>query len=259
MVKNLEMQPISSGVPRRNKEKIRDFQRKIYLKAKREKDFRFYILYDKIISKRFLLEAYYRVKENKGSPGVDGISFEDIEKEGIRKYIDELHEELKEKSYKPSPVKRVYIPKANGKKRPLGIPTIKDRIVQMSCKIVIEPIFEADFEENSYGFRPKRKVADAVEKIKFNLKEGKTSVLDADLSSYFDTIPHDKLMILIGKRISDKYTLNLIKKWLKTPIYENGRLKGGKKNKKGTPQGGVISPLLANIYLNLMDKLINGK
>ncbi len=215
MENNLEVQPISSGVPQRDEERIRDFQRKIYLKAKREKKFRFYILYDKIASKRFLLEAYFRVKENKGKPGVDGVSFEDIENEGIDIFINELYNELKNKSYKPSPVKRVYIPKANGKKRPLGIPTIKDRVVQMSCKLVIEPIFEADFEENSYGFRPKRKAADAVSKIKENLEDGNTMVYDADLSSYFDTIPHDKLMILIGKRISDKHTLNLIKKWLK--------------------------------------------
>jgi group II intron reverse transcriptase/maturase len=257
--KSLEMQPISSGVPRRDTERIRDFQRKIYLKAKREKKFRFYILYDKIISKRFLLEAYYRVRKNKGKPGIDGVNFEDIESEGINKFISELHQELKDRTYKPSPVRRVYIPKPNGKKRPLGIPTIRDRVVQMSCKIVIEPIFEADFEETSHGFRPKRKAADAIKAIKDNLEEGKTEVYDADLSSYFDTIPHDKLMILVGMRISDKYTLNLIKKWLKTPIKENGKLIGGKKNKLGTPQGGVISPLLANIYLNLFDKIINDK
>jgi len=257
--KSLERQPTSSGVPRRGEEKIRDFQRKIYRKAKQEKEFRFYILYDKIISKRFLLGAYYRVKKNDGKPGVDGVSFEDIENEGLDSFIDELHKELKDKSYKPSPVMRVYIPKANGKQRPLGIPTIKDRVVQMSCKLVIEPIFEADFEDNSYGFRPERKAADAIKAIKENLEDGKTEVYDADLSSYFDTIPHDKLMYLVGRRISDKHTLNLIKKWLKAPIKEDGKILGGKKNKQGTPQGGVISPLLANIYLNLMDKLINGK
>ncbi|TDX48968.1 group II intron reverse transcriptase/maturase [Orenia marismortui] len=259
MGKSLEMQPTSSGVPRRGEENIRDFQRKIYLKAKREKDFRFYILYDKIISKRFLLSAYYRVKENDGKPGVDGVSFKDIEEKGLDQFIDNLHDELKAKEYKPSPVMRVYIPKVNGGKRPLGIPTIKDRVIQMSCKLVIEPIFEADFEDVSYGFRPKRGAEDAIKTIKDNLKEGKTEVYDADLSSYFDTIPHDKLMILIGSRISDKHTLNLIKKWLKTPIKENGRLIGGKKNKQGTPQGGVISPLLANIYLNLLDKIVNDK
>ncbi len=259
MGKTLEMQPISSGVPQRDEERIRDFQRKIYLKAKQEKKFRFYILYDKIISKRFLLEAYYRVKQNRGSCGVDGVTFEDIENKGLNCFINKLHKELKDKSYKPSPVMRVYIPKANGKKRPLGIPTIRDRVVQMSCKIVIEPIFEADFEDSSYGFRPKRSAADAVKVIKEHLKEGKTEVYDADLSSYFDTIPHDKLMKMVGMRISDKYTLNLIKKWLKTPIKEDSKLIGGKKNTKGTPQGGVISPLLANIYLNLFDKIINGK
>jgi len=211
------------------------------------------------MSKKFLLEAYYRVKANKGSAGIDGKGFGNIEEIGLYTFIEEIHNELKNHTYKPEPVKRVYIPKANGKERPLGIPTIKDRVVQMSCKIVIEPIFEADFEDNSYGFRPKRSAKDAIKAIKTNLKEGKTEILDADLSSYFDTIPHDKLMSLIGQRISDKYVLRLIKMWLKTPVSENGKLQGGKKNKVGTPQGGVISPLLANIYLNLLDKIVNGK
>jgi len=258
LVTNLEMQPPSSGVPRRDEENIRDFQRKIYRKAKQEEGFRFYILYDKICSKKFLLEAYYRVKKNNGSPGVDNKSFEDIEKEGLENFINNLHEELKEKSYKPSPVMRKYIKKENGKQRPLGIPTIKDRVAQMSCKLVIEPIFEADFEDVSYGFRPKRSAKDAIKEIKQNLKEGKTEVYDADLSSYFDTIPHNKLMNELGQRISDINTLSLIKSWLKTPVMEDKILTGGKKSKKGTPQGGVISPLLANIYLNLLDKIVNG-
>jgi group II intron reverse transcriptase/maturase len=238
-------------------ERIRDFQRKLYLKAKQEMSFRFYILYDKISSMRFLKEAYKRVRANKGREGVDNMTFEDVENYGIAKYLTEIQQELKEKTYKPSPVFRVYIKKANGKQRPLGIPTIKDRIVQMACKIVIEPIFEADFEDCSYGFRPKRSAHDAMKKIKELLKQGYASVLDADLSSYFDTIPHDKLMILICQRISDKDVIRLIKMWLKAPVMENGRLTGGRKNKTGTPQGGVISPLLANIYLHLLDKLVN--
>lgn len=257
---NLKEQPNKRSVlPQRDEERIREFQRKIYRKAKQEQKFKFYILYDKVHSKRFLLEAYYRVKGNKGKPGLDGISFEDIEREGLWEFIGNLSRELREETYKPSAVKRVYIPKANGKQRPLGIPTIKDRVVQMSCKMVIEPIFEADFEETSYGFRPKRSAKDAITEIKENLKAGNTEVLDADLSSYFDTIPHYKLMETVKLRISDKRVLSLIKKWLKAPISENGVLKSGKKNSVGTPQGGVISPLLANIYLNLFDKVVNSK
>jgi len=240
-------------------EKIRSFQRKLYRKSKQEEGFRFYVLYDKIISMRFLSEAYKRVKANSGGSGVDGIRFEDIEEYGVETYLREIQKELETETYKPNLVLRVYIPKANGKKRPLGIPTIKDRIVQMSCKLVVEPIFEAGFKDTSYGFRPKRSAHQAIGEIKRNLRSGKTMVFDADLSSYFDTIPHDKLMILIAQRISDKRVLKLIKMWLKSPIYENGRpVKGsGKKNKIGTPQGGVISPLLANIYLHLVDKIVN--
>jgi len=240
-----------------DEERVRDFQRKLYLKAKQDKEFRFYVLYDKVKMLRFLREAYRRVRKNGGKPGVDGLSFSQIEKNGLDGYLQKIHEELVDRSYRPTPVLRVYIPKANGKKRPLGIPTIKDRIVQMSCKMVIEPIFEADFEECSYGFRPKRAAKDAIAKIKQHLESGKTTVFDADITSYFDEIPHRELLILIGKRISDKYVIHLIKMWLKAPVIEDGRMSGGKKTKKGTPQGGVISPLLANIYLHLVDKLVN--
>jgi len=238
-------------------ERVRDFQRNLYQKAKQDKGFRFYVLYDKIRLKHFLRESFRRVKSKRGSPGVDGITFEEIEKQGVDEFINRIIVELETETYRPQPVKRVMIPKANGKKRPLGIPTIKDRVVQMSCKMVIEPIFEADFEESSYGFRPGRSAGDAMAAIKENLKAGKTEVFDADLSGYFDTIPHDKLMTLIAIRISDRKVLHLIKMWLKSPIDEDGNLRGGKKNRKGTPQGGVISPLLANIYLHLVDKLVN--
>ena len=242
-----------------DQERVRDFRRKLYLKAKREPGFRFYVLYDKVYLVHFLREAYRRVKANGGRPGLDGVTFAGIEACGIEKYLAEISEELKNRSYQPSAVRRVYIPKANGQQRPLGIPTIKDRIVQMSCKLVIEPIFEADFDESSYGFRPKRSSKDAVTEIKRNLKQGKAEVYDADLSKYFDTIPHDKLLLLTGRRISDRNVLHLIKMWLKAPISEDGKISGGKKNKLGTPQGGVISPLLANIYLHLLDRLVNSK
>lgn len=238
---------------------MRDFQRKLYQKAKREPGFRFYVLNDKVSLMHFLREAYRRVKAKGGSPGIDGESFADIERYGQEQYLCDISAELKNRKYKPSAVKRVYIPKANGQKRPLGIPTIKDRIVQMSCKLVIEPIFEADFEESSYGFRPKRSSKDAVTEIKIHLKQGKTEVFDADLSKYFDSIAHDKLLIVIGKRISDRNIIHLIKMWLKAPISEDDKMSGGRKNKRGTPQGGVISPLLANIYLHLVDKLVNSK
>lgn len=242
-----------------DKERVRDFQRKLYQKARQEKEFRFYVLYDKVRLPHFLREAYKRCKANKGSSGLDGMSFEDVELYGVDKFLEEIIEELETCSYNPQPVLRVYIPKANGKQRPLGIPVIKDRVVQMAVKLVIEPIFEADFEGCSYGFRPKRSAADAVRSIKEKLREGKTEVFDADLSSYFDTIPHKELMQMIGTRISDKNILHLIKMWLKCPVVEKGKPIGGKKNKIGTPQGGVISPLLTNIYLNLFDKIINSK
>ncbi len=254
MVNDLQME---SKTPKSAEERVRDFQRKLYLKAKQEKEFQFYVLYDKVRDIRFLTEAYRRVKANQGSPGVDGITFSRIENQGLDEFLKNIQEELIKKTYRPSPVLRVYIEKANGKLRPLGIPTIKDRVIQMSCKMVIEPIFEADFEESSYGFRPKRSAQDAIKAIRENLEAGKTEVLDADLSAYFDTIPHDKLMILIGKRISDKNVLHLIKMWLKAPVVEEGKISGGKGNGCGTPQGGVISPLLANIYLHLVDKIVN--
>lgn len=239
-----------------DEERVRLFQRKLYRKAKQEKEFRFYMLYDKLMIGYFLREAWKRVRANGGAAGYDEMQISDVEKYGVGKYLSEIAEELRTKTYKPEPVLRVFIPKANGKLRPLGIPTVKDRIVQMCCKLVIEPIFEADFEDCSYGFRPKRSAHDAVTAISANLKQGKIQVYDADLSGYFDTIPHDKLMILVEQRITDKRILNLIRMWLKAPVYEDKQFK---KNSKGTPQGGVISPLLANIYLNLVDKAVNRK
>jgi RNA-directed DNA polymerase len=240
-------------------EKIRELQRKLYRKAKQEKEYRFYLLYDKIYRPDILSHAYNLVKANKGAPGIDGETFGSIEERegGAEKYLEKIAGELRRKDYKPQAVRRVYIPKAAGGKRPLGIPVIRDRVVQMAVRIVIEPIFEADFQDNSYGFRPKRNAHQAVEDVKNHLLKGKTEVIDADISKYFDTIPHDRLMQLVAKRIVDKQILKLIKMWLRAPIVEEREddKKEYKRNDKGTPQGGVISPLLANIYLNVLDTL----
>jgi RNA-directed DNA polymerase len=238
-------------------EQIRQLQRKLYQKAKQEPKFRFYLLYDKVCRMDILGHAYDLVRENKGAAGVDGLTFEQIEgmERGAQEYLENLARELRTKTYKPMPVKRVYIPKADGSKRPLGIPTIKDRIVQMATKMVIEPVFEADFQDNSYGFRPKRSAHQAMDDITQHLWAGRTQVIDADISKYFDTIPHDKLLKEVSKRIVDKNILRLIKMWLTAPVVEEDE--DGKRryqpNHKGTPQGGVISPLLANIYLNILD------
>jgi len=238
-------------------ERVGMLQEKLYCKAKQERGYKFYILYDKMFVGYMLQEAYSRVKANEGSPGIDGQNFTDIEQYGKEKFLNELGEDLRKRSYQPQAVKRVWRDKANGGKRPLGIPTIRDRVAQMVCKMIIEPIFEADFEECSYGFRPKRSSKDAMKAIKEDLQEGKTEILDADLSSYFDTIPHNNLMKVLQMRITDPRILHLIELWLKSPVYEDGQFKVGKKQEAGTPQGGVISPLLANIYMHLVDKMVN--
>ncbi len=240
---------------------IKTLQRKLYHKAKQEPAFRFYALYDKIYRADILSHAYELVRANKGSPGADGVSIESIsEGEGESAFLERLGQELREKSYRCDPVLRVWIPKANGDKRPLGIPTIRDRVVQQALKLVIEPVFEADFCDSSYGFRPKRSAHGAVDAISSALVRGHHQVIDADLSKYFDTIPHSKLLAVVAERISDKEVLALIKQWLKAPVVEdvNGRRRtigGGKGNRFGTPQGGVISPLLANLYLHLLDRI----
>jgi RNA-directed DNA polymerase len=236
-------------------DKIRSLQRKLYCKAKAEPAFRFYVLYDKICREDILLHAYKLVRANAGAPGVDGVSFEQIEELGLEAWLAGLREELVSKTYRPDPVRRVMIPKNGGGERALGIPTIRDRTVQTAAKLVLEPIFEADFEDNAYGYRPARGAADAVKDVYRHLSRGYTDVVDADLSRYFDSIPHDDMLKSVARRVADGSVLRLIKLWLKAPIEErdgNGkrRMVGGKRNKRGTPQGGVASPLLANIYMN---------
>jgi group II intron reverse transcriptase/maturase len=243
-------------------EKIRMLQRKLYLKAKQEPGCRFHALYDKVYRADILSHAYSLVRANKGSAGMDGVTFEAIEEgEGVSAFIAGLLEALKHKTYQPDAVRRVMIPKKDGSKRPLGIPTIRDRVAQMAVKLVIEPIFEADFCETSYGFRPKKSAHDAVDDVAYAMNTGYTHIIDADLSKYFDTIPHSKLMAVIAERICDGAILHLIQMWLKAPIMEVDKdgtkrnIGGGKSNHQGTPQGGVISPLLANLYLHILDRI----
>lgn len=233
-------------------EKVQDFQRGLYLKAKRKEEVRFYSLYDKVYRWDVLLESWKRIRANKGCAGVDGKTIEAIEELGVGDFLKGIQQELKKKTYKPQNIKRVYIPKPNGDKRPLGIPTIKDRVIQMAVKIVVEPIFEADFKDCSYGFRPKHSAHQALKKIKGLLNRGYAHVIDADLKSYFDTIPHNRLLKLVAERIADKNILKLINHWLKAGVVSEGVIV--RNSITGTPQGGVISPLLANIYLNEMDK-----
>jgi RNA-directed DNA polymerase len=236
-------------------EKIRSLQHKLYLKAKQEPDFRFYQLYDKVYRVDILEHAYRLCRHNGGSSGVDGVTFEQIESTGREEWLERLGKELHDKTYRPQPVRRVMIPKPGGGERPLGIPTIRDRVAQTAAKLVLEPIFEADFLDEAYGYRPQRSAQDAVKAVHRSLKEGYTEVVDADLSKYFDMIPHRELMKSVARRVVDRQMLRLIRMWLKVPVEErddqgNRRMSGGKRSKTGTPQGGVISPLLANVYMH---------
>jgi len=240
-------------------------QRKLYQKAKREPGYRFYALYDKVYRADVLAYAYRLVKAAGGCAGADGRTFADIEgEEGIAEFLAKVGEELRAKTYQAEAVLRVVIPKDNGGERPLGIPTIRDRVVQMAAKLVLEPIFEADFCNCSYGFRPKRSAHQAIDEIADGMHQGYTKVIDADVSKYFDSIPHSKLLATVAERVADGAMLHLLKLWLKAPVVgdEDGKrrnLGGGKGNRKGTPQGGVISPLLSNLYLHLLDRNWEGQ
>lgn len=244
-------------------EKIRKFQCTLYRKAKAEPKYRFWSLYGDIRRRDILEQALQRVARNGGAPGVDGQTIKSIvEKEETRRqWLDALQEELKTKAYRPSPLRRVYIPKSNGGQRPLGIPTVKDRVVQMAATLVLMPILEADFHSHSFGFRPRRDAHQAIEAIRRAISQGRTEVLDADLSKYFDTIPHRGLMRLVARRVSEGSVLRLIKMWLRAPVQEEDKdgTKRTTPNRSGTPQGGVISPLLANLYLNGLDWAVNEK
>lgn len=232
-------------------EKVRNFQNRLYLTAKADRQRKFYAMYDKIYRKDILEEAWTRVKRNGGAGGIDKVSMEDVKAYGEDKLLCEISEELRTEKYRCKPVRRTYIPKADGRKRALGIPTIKDRIVQMAAKIVIEPVFEADFQPCSYGFRPKRSALQAMDRI-FEVadKGGALWVIDADIKDYFGSINHDKLLLLVEQRITDRKVLKLIKSWLKAGVMDGGQYS---ESTVGAPQGGVISPLLSNIYLNYFD------
>jgi len=237
-------------------DKLRRLQEALYTKAKQEPAYRFYLLYDKVFRQDILAHAYALSKQHGGAPGVDGVTFADIEAAGVEPWLAAVQEALRTETYRPQPVRRVRIPKPGGTgERPLGIPTIQDRVVQTAALLILQPIFEADLEPTAYGYRPGRTALGAVQAVHRALCAGHTEVIDADLSRYFDSIPHADLMQSLARRLSDRRMLRLLKRWLKAPVAERGdgggwRFTGGKRSTRGTPQGGVVSPLLANLYMN---------
>tara|TARA_B100000378_G_C18039626_1_gene410141 strand:- start:128 stop:1486 length:1359 start_codon:yes stop_codon:yes gene_type:complete len=241
----------NSPLGRKPEDKVRRLQRRLWVAAKRSRERRFHALYDRIYRRDVLWEAWKRVRRNRGSAGVDAQTLSDIEQAGVERFIEELHDDLREGKYKPQPVLRSYIPKANGSRRPLGIPTVRDRVAQMAAKLVLEPIFEANFRPSSYGFRPRRSATGALEALRKLGAQGYNHVLDADIRDFFGSIDHEKLERLLSRRISDRRVLRLLRLWLRAGVMEDGVRRS---NVTGAPQGGVISPLLSNIYLHVLDE-----
>jgi RNA-directed DNA polymerase len=235
-------------------ETVRKLQAALNAKAKGAPNYRFYVLYDKVCRRDVLAYAYERCRQNAGAPGVDGQKFEDIEKSGLDQWLDALMQTLRDRTYRPNPIRRVFIPKPDGKQRPLGIGTIRDRVAQMAMVVVLESIFEADLLPEQYAYRPGRSAHDAVRRVHALVNAGYTKVVDADLSGYFDSIPHPELLKSVSRRVSDRHVLALIKMWLEAPVEEvdrRGRVTRTTRNRddrRGTPQGSPLSPLLSNVY-----------